>query len=113
MCVCLTNRQSQICEIQIENLSAGGGRGRNCASHFRVLQKPSWSEVRRMCVCVSMGHVFSALLPRLCACGSQTLQQVHQTKSALTLRANRCLFAFSLTLTAAQKPRYDLSVRDF
>lgn len=48
----LTNRQSQICEIQIENVSAGGGRGRNCASQFRVLQKPSWSEVRRMCVCV-------------------------------------------------------------
>lgn len=68
-CVCLTNKQSQICEIRIENLS---GRGRKSARLSSVLQKPSWSEVRRMCecvcvcLCVNMGHVFSALLPRLC-----------------------------------------------
>lgn len=47
------------------------------------------------------------------ACWSLPLQQVHQTKSVPTLRANRWRFAFSLTLTAALDPRYDLSVKDF
>lgn len=91
-----------------------GGEKTLCVSAQSFAETELVRSAAHMCACVSMGHVFSALPPRLCvpfACGSQTLQQVHQTNS-VPMRANRWRFAFSLTLTAAQKPRYDLSVRD-
>lgn len=106
-CVCLSN----------VTISEGRREGKKRCVSQEVFFDWFWqlmrTEVKTVCVlgaalqlqcCVSIGHVFPALLPGYLpfACRSLTLLQVHQTHSVPTLRTDRWRFAFGMTLNGTQ-----------